>query len=342
MTACRGGCRRSDPGETASDPTLRLFPADATVVLSLDFRRVRQSGLWTQLAALAGDDPADRQLIDGMVAATGFDPFRQIHRLVAAFPEEARQSRAFGIVLEGDKIDRARLLAFLQGDARRRGGDIVEQQRGGRTFWASPDWKPRPLAAVGDAGVPAEPGAGTAGFFLDDTHFVLGGGGWAERMADLADNVGPNGGRATDQPALTRLIARVARGRSIWMAAVVPPATRARLMANPSFGSDASVMRFGASCDLGPALAGDLVAELSNQADAGVLVGKVNTFLQAAKKSPEVLLLGVAPYLDGVKAEVDGPDARVRFQLPAAQTEELVGRLVGFLRLRRTGRAPTP
>ena len=350
MTACRGGCRRNQPGQTLADPALALFPAEATVVLSLDFRRVRASGLWQQLAQLAGDDPDDRKLIDGMVAATGFDPFRQVHRLVAAFPEEARVSRAFGIVLEGDKIDRARLLAYLQADARRRGSDLVERQRRGRTFWAAPAAALAEGVAARDAAshdaslrdAGDSLGGGPAGFFLDDTHFVLGGGGWAERMADIVDQPAPRPARAIDQPALPRLIDRVARGRSIWMAALVPEATRVRLMANPRFGSDASVMRFGASCDLGPALSGDLIAELNNQSDAKVLAGKVNTFLEAAKKRPEVLLLGVAPYLDGVKAEADGPDARIKFQLPAAQTEELVGRLVGFLRMRRAGRAPVP
>jgi hypothetical protein len=102
------------------------------------------------------------------------------------------------------------------------------------------------------------------------------------------------------------------------------------------------VMRFGANIDFGPALAAELVAELSNQADASQLISKVDKYLAAAKKSPEVLLLGVAPYLDGVKTEVEGPNARIRLQLPAAQTEELVGRLVGLLRLRRDGRAPLP
>jgi hypothetical protein len=337
MTACRGGCRGGQ-GELSRDPALRLMPAQTTVVLSLDFRRVRQTTLWKQLAQLAGDDPDDKRLIDGMVAATGFDPFTQVHRLVAGFPEEARRSRAFAVVFEGDKIDRARMLAYVQADARRRGGEVVVRSRKGREFWASPTWSPAlPASASPDATGAGDDtadagGTGVAGFFLDDHHFVLGGGGWAERMADLADGPGP---RALDEPAFARLVDRVARGRSIWLAAVVPAATRARLIANPRFGADAAVMRFGASADLGPALAADLVAELSNQADARGLVDKVNAFVAAAKKSSEVLLLGVAPYLDGVKAEVDGPDARIRVQLPAAQTEELVTRLVGFLRLRR-------
>jgi hypothetical protein len=335
MTACRGGCRPGGDGQPGADPSLALFPADATVIMSVDFRRVRQTSLWKQLAQLAGDDPEDGRLITGLVAATGFDPFRQVHRIVAAFPEEARKSGGFGVVIEGDKIDRARLLTYLQAEARRRGSDLVTHERRGRTFWAAPGWAAPDASATADS-------SGTAGFFLDDQHFVLGGGGWAARMADIADAVSPRPARAVDQPALNRLVGRVAGGRSIWLAALVPEATRARLMANPRFGPDAAVMRFGASADLGPALDGNLVAELSNQADAAQLVAKVENFLAAAKKSPEVLLLGVAPYLDAVKADTEGPNARIRFQLPAAQTDELVGRLVGLLRLRRGGRTGAP
>jgi hypothetical protein len=345
MTACRGGCRRASEGEPAADPALALFPAEATVVVSVDFRRVRETGLWKQLAQLAGEDPQDGKVITGMVAATGFDPFRQVNRIVAAFPEEARSSGAFGIVIETDpgaKIDRPRLLAYLQAEARRRGDELITRQRRGRTFWTGATAAGGD-AGAGDAGADADPlGRGAAGFFLDDHHFVLGAGGWAQRMADIADRATPTPARLVDQPVLNRLVGRISGGRSIWMAALVPEATRARLMANPRFGADAAVMRFGANVDLGPALAAELVAELSNQADAAQLISKVDKYLVAAKKSPEVLLLGVAPYLDGVKTEVEGPNARIRVQLPAAQTEELVGRLVGLLRLRRGGRAPLP
>ncbi|HEY0706671.1 MAG TPA: hypothetical protein VGG33_07740 [Polyangia bacterium] len=323
MTACRSGCRGGSEGATKVDPALALFPPEAQVFASVDFSRIRQTRLWQELQAFAGEDPRDRQLIDQLKAQTGFDPFRQVHRVVAAFPEEARQSRAFGIVIEGDKLDRQRLFAYLRGEAQKRGAELVQRPHGQHTLWTS--------------NTPDAP----SGFFLDDRRFVLGAGGWTERMADRAAGKTVDAGAAapalppTDAAALARLIDRVGKGRSIWMVARVPEATRARLMADPRFGSDASVLRFGASVDFGPDLAGDLIAELNNAADAQALVGKATTFVAAAKKSPEVLLLGVAPYLEGIKAEAEGPNARIRFALPKAQTDELIGRLVGLLRLRR-------
>jgi hypothetical protein len=333
MTACRSGCRGGGEGAAKVDPALALFPPEAQVFVSIDFVRVRQTQLWQQLQTFAGEDAEDRKLIDRLKSETGVDPFRHIHRVVAAFPEEARESRAFGIVFEGEKFDRERLFTYLHGEAQKRGGELVKRAHGPYTMWA-----------------------GTAldspsGFFLDDRRFVLGSGGWTERMADRASGktvdaataaASATGGAPAlapaDAAALARLIDRVGKGRSIWLVARVPESTRAQLMSDPRFGSDASVLRFGASLDFGPELAGDLVAELNNAADAQALVGKATTFVAAAKKSPEVLLLGVAPYLESVKAEAEGPTARVRFTLPRAQTDELIGRLVGLLRLRRPNR----
>jgi hypothetical protein len=320
MTACRGGCRRDEAARP--DPLLALFPADAQVFLSLDFKRIRETGFWKQLEAEVGEDAEDKRLVEELTRATGINPFTQIHRLVAAFPEEARRSHAFGVVIEGERIDRARLLSYLKSEAAQGGGaPLVERAHKRFTLWGSP--------------APDAP----AGFFLDDTHFVLGSGGWTEKMADRAPApAAPAAVAPAVPPALLRLIDRAARGRSIWLAAVVPEATRAQLMKDQRFGAEASVMRFGGGLDLGPDLGGDFVAEMASAADAQAMVAKVTTFLSAAKKSPEVLLLGVAPYLDGVKVEADGPNARIHVNLPRAQAEELTARLMGLLRLRRAGR----
>ncbi|HEY0714746.1 MAG TPA: hypothetical protein VGF45_18840, partial [Polyangia bacterium] len=136
MTACRSGCRGGGEGGAKVDPALALFPPEAQVFASVDFARVRQTQLWQQLQTFAGADPADRQLIERLKTEAGIDPFRQIHRVVAAFPEEARASRAFGIVIEGEKIDRERLFGYLRGEAQRRGTDLVKRPHGAHVLWA--------------------------------------------------------------------------------------------------------------------------------------------------------------------------------------------------------------
>jgi hypothetical protein len=304
-------------GGTTARGALSRFPPETQVVVSLDFRRIRETALWKRLSALAAEDPADRKLIAEFTARTGLDPFRQLQTMVAAFPEEARDSRAFAIVIEGDGLDEKRLVTYARDQAKLRGAELQPRQHAGRTLWHT-----------GSADR-------TAGFFLDRRHLVLAGGGWAEKMAELA---GGPGSSAQDNAMLLRLVERLGVARSIWMAALVPDETRRKLRADPRFGPQASVMRFGVGLDLGPGLRGEVDAELSNADDARALVDTFDAFLRAARKSPEALLIGAGPYLDGISSKAAGPRALLRVELSEPQTLELVNRAVGLLRLRREKR----
>jgi hypothetical protein len=315
--SCRGGCDRRAGGEARPLGALGLFPADARIAISIDFRRVHETALWQRLSALAGEAPEDRKIIDDFIARTGLDPFRQIHRVVAAFPEDARAGGAFGIIIEGEGFDEKRLLTYVRDQAKLKAGELRQIAQGRHTLWTS--------------SAPGSP----AGFFLDAHRFVLGAGGWAEAMARLAEG-GPNAPPSAEASGtLARLVERVGLRRSIWLAAVVPAATRARLMASPRYGVEASVMRLGAALDLGPRLEGDLVAELSNADDARALVAKVEAFARDARSNPQVLLLGAGPYLDAITAKAEGPNARIHVGLDEARTTELLTRLEGLARLRR-------
>jgi hypothetical protein len=169
---------------------------------------------------------------------------------------------------------------------------------------------------------------------------VLGAGGWAEKVLDLVDGA-PGAASAEGNATLARLGDRIGPGRSFWLLANVPEATRKALLNDPRMGVQASVLRLAVGADLGPGLAGELVAELSNAADAQALAAKVETFLKEARRSPQALLVGAGPYLDAVSTEVQGPTVRVRVALTPVQTEDLVARLVGLLRLARS-RVPEP
>ena len=313
---CRGGCGRDQTGHSAGG-TLARFPAETQVVVSVDFQRIRTTPLWQRISSLASEDTEDRRLIQEFTARTGLDPFRQIHRLVAAFPEEARKSQAFGVTIEGEGFDEKRLLTYARDQARLRGTELKPRAHGPHTLW--------------ETGGPGR----VAGFFAGKGRFVLAGGGWAETMSQLAAEPSRAGAGAESNTTLLRLVERLGTARSIWMAALVPEQTRAQLRADPRFGTQASVMRFGLGLDLGPGLKGELDAELSNGDDARALVDRFQTFLRAARKSPEALLVGAGPYLDRISSEASGPRALVRLDLDEGQTGELIQRLVGLLRLRR-------
>jgi hypothetical protein len=322
FVSCRGGCG-SQPAARAPDRTLAQLPRGARFVVSVDVARIRATPLWTRLSALAADDPQDRKRILALKARTGLDPLRQIHRIVAAFPDDARSLGQYAVVIDGEGFEESRLVAYAREEGEPRGLKIEARPHEGRTLWVGgPD--------------------GTAGFFVGKTRFVLGAGGWAEAMADLADGRsgspggdGGPGGSAAQDPELSHLVGRIDPARALWFAAVVPLDLRRALVADPARDSAASVTRMAAAVDLGPGLTAELVADLSNAADARALVARIQTTVREAKRNAQVLVMGLAPYLDALTVTAEGPQLRVTLTLAESQVKDLLDRVAGILRLSR-------
>lgn len=322
---CRGGCQ--GPAQPAAvDPTLALLPAEVRLVASVDLARIRTTPLWTRVAALAADDPADRRRIETLTARTGLDPLRQIHRITAAFPDDARTAGQFALIIDGEGFDEKRLVAYARQEAASRGVTVEARTHGAHTLWTS-----------------AGPER-TAGFFLGPGRFVLGSGGWGEAVADLVDQRSRPPDRAAtplrsaaDNAELVRLATRIGRraGRALWFAAIVPLDVRRLLMADPRGDTAASVTRLAAAADLGPVLDAEMVADLSNSEDARLLVERINTSVRQAKGNARVLMLGLGPYLDALTARAEGPTLRVTVSLAEPQVKDLLDRLSAFARLAR-------
>jgi hypothetical protein len=313
------GCRR-EAARPARDPTLAELPVETRVVVSVDLARIRRAPLWTRLAALAEEDPADRARIETMTVRTGLgtplDPLRQVGRILAAFPDSARTGGQFALVIDGQAFDEKRLVAYAREEAAARGVRIDASQRAGRRMW------------VGNG--PER----TGGFFVGTSRFVLGGGGWAELMAGLSAG-SPRQPSAADNEELARLCARIDRARGVWFAAIIPLDVRRMLLDDPHHDSAASVTRLAAAIDLEPGLKVDIVADLSNAADARVLARRIQDSAREAKRNAQVLMLGLAPYLDALSARADGPSLRVELSLTAPQVRDLLDRLVGLVRMAR-------
>jgi hypothetical protein len=167
MAGCRGGC--VGPGGRTATPAgaLSLFPADGQIVVSFDFRKIRSTPVWQQLSQMAADDPGDRKIIQELTARTGLDPFRHIHRVIAVFPDDARQAGAFAVLFEGEALDQKRLVTY----ARDQPACVGPTSSSGRTA----------SARCGPPGAPpASPNC--PGSSWNRNRFVLGGGGWAEKV----------------------------------------------------------------------------------------------------------------------------------------------------------------
>jgi hypothetical protein len=324
LASCRGGCgggAREAPATVQG--RLALFPVETQVVVSFDFAKLRAGPAADKLAALAQHSQADQTQIDEFARRTGLDPLRDVQSLIVAFPEEARRRGEMGLVMRAQHLDEGRLLAYVREELKKKGDDLVATRSGSHTLWsarADPD---------------------VAAFLLDDHTLVLGAGGWAPRMAALADaaTARPSDSAATNLD-LVRPAERAAGAHAIWAAALVPDETRRKLLAEPRFKNAAAVSSLALGIDLDRGLQAVLLADVATPADAQGLAAKVQETLRDSKRNAQVLMLGLGPYLDGVTARAAGRTFELRAGLGEPQLDDLIARLGALATLARQGRVP--
>jgi len=320
MAGCRGGCARTAVSARPVGGALSWFPAETQIVVSIDFGRLRATPLGARLGSLVTSNAQDKAQIDELARRTGFDPMAQIDSLTVAFPEEARVQGAMGLVMRARGLEEARLVAYVRDQVAKQGDDLFAFHRAGRTLWAT------------------RKEATTAGFFADDRTFVLGGGGWAEKMAELGRAPAPAG--AETNVTLVHLVERAGLARPLWAVAIVPATTRAALAADPTLPEAATVNRLALGVDVAAEVDVKLLADLATRTDAEKMAARVLDAVRAAKQSPQVLLLGIAPYLDGVSARAVDATCEIGLHLSQAQALDAVERLRAYLALARQGSVP--
>jgi hypothetical protein len=322
VAAGAGGCRGRGCGaggrRAEAAAVLAKLPQETEVVIGVDLARLRRAPLWPRVASLAGADPADSRLMEEFARSTGLDPRSQIDALLVAFPAEARQRGEIAVRVRARGLDQARLLAYVRDQAAREGDDLFSFQHAGQTLWAT---RRQPA---------------TAGFFVGADTVIVGAGGWAEKLAERVGAPGSGGG-AAENAALLHLVERVDPERAVWAAAIVPAATRAELGGRPDFAPAAGISRLGVSLDLGADLEARLIADLAATDQARELARRVEAAVADAKRSPQALLLGVVPHLEGVRARADGASCEIVAKVPSAEVMALATRLKTFLDLARRG-----
>ncbi len=322
LGSCRGGCRHRDDRAATVEGRLALFPVATKVVAAIDVAKLRASPAAAKLAEKAQQDQADQREIEEFARRTGFDPLRQLTSVTVAFPEEARAHGEVGMVLRAEKLDETRLVAYARDQLQKTGDDLVATPHGRFTLWSSkrdPD---------------------VVGFFIDAQTFALGAGGWGPKMADLAESARPVDSAATDVD-LVNLVERAADAHALWAAAIVPEATRKSLASDPQFSDAGAILTLSAGVDLGKGLQAQLQADLATATEAKSLAFKVTESLRDAKRNPEVLMLGIGPYLDGVTAAAVDHTFTLHATLSEPAFDNLLARLGGLLALVRSG-APLP
>jgi hypothetical protein len=174
------------------------------------------------------------------------------------------------------------------------------------------------------------PDGPTAAFFQPPDGVVIAKGAWAGQARALAGTA-PPAASAAAEPELRRLCERAAADHAIWLAAIVPPSVRRAFFERARFPDLASLARVRAAIDIDRELHAEVVAELSNEPDARSLALRLGDYLQAAKRHPDVLAQGLAPYLEALRLAARGPNLHATLDLPASQSGDLGSRLADVL-----------
>lgn len=307
-----GGCRaRPSP---PAEPLPAILPASAQTLLSFDVQAIRRSPLWQAVSLAMQRRAAHAQLFAEVRARTGFDPLEDLQRVVVAFPEAARRSGEFALVLVADHADERRLVAYARDEASTRGQDIRQEEHAGRRLWV-------------EQGPPRR-----AGFFLDRRTFVLGGGGWGHLMAETASSAGEPRDGPAGSGELWNLFHKLPRASAVRAVAVVPGSTRTQLAADSRLRAASSIARLALSLALDTGVEAHLRIETSSREAAQALGGQVERFMRDARQSPQVLLAGVGPWLEQVDIEAEGPTLHLSLRLTVAQTQTLSERIAVLVR----------
>jgi hypothetical protein len=160
----------------------------------------------------------------------------------------------------------------------------------------------------------------------EQSQIVISQGAWSGTMAALASSpkLTPS---AADRPELQRLYLRAALDHSLWFAAAMPAAVRRALMLEPRFSDVASIARVSGFINLHSGAYIEVVAELSNTADATALAHHLGVYLNQAKRHPELLVRGLAPYLEALRLAAHGARVHATLDIPAADMGDFIERI---------------
>lgn len=302
-------------GKSLPSPRTRLalaqVPADAQTILSLDVEHLRTLPAWKIMLAAFAKDPG--HWLDGFMAGSGFDPAAQIRHVLLALPGERMPDKRFAVLADVNRMDEPRMSVWLR--------NRLASATAGSTAGATS------LVRQHD------PGDNQA-----DDQLIFNRGAWTHLMAPLASTQAlPT--NALDDPDLRHLCAYAERGGDhdsregvqdapdLWLAAIVPASVRRSLMQDPRFSDAASVMRLSAFASFQAGLHAELVADLASTTDAVHLARRMAVYLNQAKRHPQVLLLGLAPYLEAVHLEPRRSRLHASLDLPLTQLADFVERI---------------
>jgi hypothetical protein len=299
-------------GTGAAKEDMQLVPRETDIVLMANVTRMRNTQMWRKVLDLRDSDEKNKKDYEEFVAKCGLDPFKHIDSVFIALPQQGGGAKEFAGILRGS-FDETKLVACAREQAKKDGSDVTAIDYNGKKLYT--DTKKGEAFAT----------------FLDGKTVAVGGKEWIKRVVDLAGkkDAGPS---AKQNDALIGLMKRTKTSEAMWGAGVVPESARESLKNDPNLAAAASMKNVFGSIDFASGFAADINVDTASDADAKELAAKVTGQLMETRKSPQMMMMGLAGFLDGVKVDAKGPTFHVGINFTQQQVDDLINRVKGLMK----------
>ena len=301
----------------ASKEDLALVPQETEIVVGVNIARMRGTAMWKKFMDLAMTqekskkdyEDFNKNCID-VGAADGPES------IFVALPNVTGASKDGAVIIRlKAAIDDARLSKCGEYIAGKNNEKLVTIDYNGNKIYNS------------GANASADKGGLV---LLDSKTIAFGSGGWIKKVIDIA--AGKEQATAKKSEVLVALVKRAKTTDAIWGAGIVPQAARDGIKGNPMMASMSTMKAAFGSMDFSSGLAFDASVDLGTEADAKALNDMATTQLGEVKKSPQVMMLGIASMLDPIKTEAKGTTFHIGVAYNQQQVDEMVTRFQGLMK----------
>jgi hypothetical protein len=278
-----GGC--SKKGNVSGDD-LALVPKETEIAVGVNISRMRGTAMWKKgMDFLTSEEKSKKELAEFNTNCIDVNSADGLDSVFVALPEPTSAAKDAAAILRLKKpIEEAKLTQCFKHLASKNGEKLGSTEYAGKKIWTS--------ARDG-----AE--ADKSGFVLLDGKTIgFGSAAWVKRVIDLAANKDQASAKTNEK--LVALVKRAKTTDAIWGVGSVPASARESFKGQPQLAPLASLKSVFGSMDFSSGLTVDANMETGSDADAKAINEQVSQQLTEAKKSPQVMMLGVGAWLDGV------------------------------------------
>lgn len=304
-----GGCNRKTSGTRVAREDMALVPRETDIAFMVNVHRARKSPLWKKLVDARDQSAEAKKEYDEFVKKCQIDPLNQVDSIFLALPNNADQSHEYALLMRGGFPPESVL-----GCARRAAQDNAKQEL------KEVEYNGHKLYTTNQTDLMT---------VLDKGLVAFGGKEWIRKVVDLHDGRTPGEG-AKDHKELAALLSRTRTGQLFFGAGLVPPKVGESLKRNPQLGAAAGMTSLFGSLDAQQGVEFHLGMDLSDEAAAGEMAGRLKEQLANARKNATVQLMGLSSYFDAVKVTAQKNTLTTDVELTQPQVEDLTTRLAGL------------